>query len=160
MLIHNRTTKRCLLLSKDSALIESVKNVLHELNFQIDLIHDRKTALKCFIQYRHYFFLIDAEFLPRYPYRLLQFFKMAHRTPGVVIFNGLGRDLTGFNYLKDGIIEIVESPYDKETLVRTFNSINKTLTARTKSLFVKDLLVQVGIALPLIAALVYFLVLR
>ncbi|MBN1306529.1 MAG: hypothetical protein JXA18_01330 [Chitinispirillaceae bacterium] len=160
MLIHNRTPQRCLILSENTQLVQSLKTILKEREIYSDSFNDRKSALKSFFLYRHAFFLLDATFLPRHPHRLLQLFKMAHRTPGVIIFNGIRKNIVGFKYIKDSIIEIVEAPIDESSIRYTLDLVDERLRSRTRNLFIRDLLIQAGVAIPVLILLVYLLLRR
>lgn len=158
MLIHNRAFKRCLVLSRNEDFLKIVNDILTDQNLHVDNFFERKAALKCFLQYRHHLLLIEDAFLPRYPYRLLQFFKMAHRTPGVIIFNFTGKDLTGYSYLNEEIIRIITPPINKDRLEKSFNQISTVLSNNTKRYFKKDFLIQFVIAFPLVILTIYFII--
>jgi DNA-binding response OmpR family regulator len=155
MPIRNQPKKRCLLLSTDQSVIAELNALLLEAGYVVDILSDRKSALYSFLHYRHHLFVLDVSFLPRYPYRLMQLFKIAHRTPGVLILNGSGKDLTGFIYLPEGVIEIVEAPFKKDRFHSALEQIDDKISARTRELFFRDWMVQAGIAVPVIILLIY-----
>lgn len=157
MLTINRSPQRCLILSNDTPSIQSLKTVFENRGDPVDCFNDRKSALRCFLQYRHDLFCMDAEFLPRHPHRLLQLFKMAHRTPGMIIFNQRGKNIAAFKYIKDSIIEIVEAPFDIVAIQNVLTTVVERLKTRTRSLFIRDLLIQVGVAIPVLILLIYLL---
>ncbi len=155
MPIRNRPIKRCLLLSTDQSVITELNTLLVDAGYIVDILSDRKSALHSFLHFRHHLFILDACFLPRYPYRLIQLFKIAHRTPGVLILNEPGKDLTGFIYLPEGVIEIVEAPFKKDHIYSALKKIDDKISARTRKLFFRDWMIQVGIALPVVILLIY-----
>lgn len=157
MLNYNKTTNRCLILLDNPLLVESLEKICRNLDFTVEVSTTRKNALQLFMQYRHYLFIVDAKFLPRFPFRLLQMFKMAHRTPGVIILNSSDRDLTAFKYLGDEIIEIVSYPFLKDKIIEKILSIEDVVEKKTKKLFAIEFMALSAITIPLLLYLCYLL---
>lgn len=155
MIPRNHPQKRCLILSNDYAtLIPLLKTALSQQEYLYDIVGSRKVALKYFIQYRHFLLLLEADFLPRFPHRLMQFFKMAHRTPGVIIFNAGQRDVTGYGFLKGCVISTATAPYSDESVDAVIKETDCKVDKKSRELFVKDLLVYIAIAVPIVVLLV------
>ena len=157
MLIHNRPPQRCLILSENNQLIQTLKTIVENRGISYDSFSDRKSALKSFFLYRHALIFLDAKFLPRYPHRLLQLFKMAHRAPGVIIFNEMGKNIIGFKYIKDSVIEIIEAPFDENSIRNKLDLVDTRLKSRTRNLFIHDLVIQAGVAVSILMLLIYLL---
>lgn len=158
MLIKNQSIRRCLVLSKNSQLKEMLRQILDELQFQTDLVGDRKNALKLFLQYKHYLICVEAQFLPRFPFRLMQTFKIAHRTPGIMIFNESNKNLSGFTCLRNNFIKVVETPFINHKIKSSICEINNALTIWTKNDFIKNLILLLSISIPAICFTIYFIV--
>lgn len=155
MIPRNSPQKRCLILSNDYAsLIPLLKTALSQREYHYDIVGSRKVALKYFIQYRHFLFLLEADFLPRFPHRLMQFFKMAHRTPGVIIFNAAQKDVAGYSFLKDGVITLAKLPYSNESIDADIKETVFKVDKKSRELFIRNLLVYIAIAVPIVVLLV------
>lgn len=157
MLNYNIIKQRCLILSKDKPLQTALENTLSKAGYIVDTHTNRKKALSIFLQYRHALVLIDEEFLPKYPYRLLQFYKMAHRTPGIIILKRSEKNLSGYCLLTEGFVEVINIPIKTVDLLLAVKQIEKYMLTRSSSLFYKDLLIHIGLAVPLMLLLTILL---
>jgi DNA-binding response OmpR family regulator len=152
--------KRCLVVSTNESLIATAENMLRQIGYNVDIVKNRKNALEFFLLHKHYLLLLDAEFLPKHPYRLIQLFKMAHRNPGVLILSKPENDLTGYTCLQGGIIRIINTPFKTERLLMTLKQTCDSLTMMNQSLFFKDLLIYASLCFPVVLVLMYLLVNR
>lgn len=157
MLTNNEATKRCLILSRYSDIRTLLTPLCEEFNLIPDFIFDRKSALNYFLQYKHSFIVIDAQFLPRFAFRLVQIFKIAHRQPAVLILNSSGNNLAGFEWLEGYYIRVVEHPFTADGIRNAISEAINQTNRIVRAVFVKNLLVQSGIAVPLIMLLLYLL---
>ena len=158
VLINNKTTDRCLILSKSITFSEQLKHICNKLNFQVDIFNKRKNALRSFMQYRHFIFFLESDFLPRFPYRLIQFFKMAHRIPGVIILNSSSKDLTGFEYLNVGVINVLDTPFDTSKTIEVIINTRNLLQAQSRKLFIREIAIFTGFTIPFILYLIFYLI--
>ncbi|MBN1760974.1 MAG: hypothetical protein JW863_21785 [Chitinispirillaceae bacterium] len=131
-----------------------------EFNLNPDFLLDRKSALSYFLQYKHPIIVVDAQFLPRFAYRLVQIFKIAHREPAVVVLNDTGKSLAGFEQLDGYCVRVVDEPYSIDGLRGALADVADVMSRMVKAVFVKNLLVQLGIVLPLVGLVLYLLVRR
>ena len=150
MLTNNNTLRRCLVLSAYTEIQNITSSIFNELNLLPDFANSWKEALGYFLQYKHFLLLVDARFLPRFPYRLLQLFKIAHREPAVVVLNETGKNLAGFYRLDDCCIKIIEPPVSPEKLSAALREAEGVLRTRVHSAFIKNMAVQIGVLLPLL----------
>ncbi len=154
----NLIKQRCLILSKDSHFIDRVKEMLVKTGlYSVDTATDRKNALLLFLQCKHSLVLLDEDFLPRFPHRLHQFYKIAHRTPGIIIFRKSGKDLSGYCFLAEGFVEIIDVPFTNEKLMLTLKQTDRYMRLHSKSIFFRGLLIQVGLAIPVMVLLIILL---
>lgn len=153
----NIAKKRCLILINDNLIQSTVETLLNKTGYIVDVVKTRKKALSVFLQYKHSLVFIDEESLPRYPYRLLQFYKAAHRTPGIIIFRKSEKDLSGYCLVNDGAIEIIDVPFTIEDIVVALKQTDSYMCAFSKSLFYKDFLILLGLAIPVMLLLTYLL---
>ncbi|HEX2959865.1 MAG TPA: hypothetical protein VHO70_23720 [Chitinispirillaceae bacterium] len=154
----NLIKQRCLILSKDDSLMAKVETLLSKTGlYMVDIVNDRKNAIILFLQYRHSLVLIDEDFLPRFPYRLHLFYKVAHRTPGIIIFRRSDKDLSGYCFLTDGFVEIIDLPFKNEKFFLTIKQTSRYMRLHSKSIFFKDLLIHVGLAIPVLVLLTVLL---
>lgn len=158
MISHNFARKRCLVLAKSSSPGSAIKAILSTLGYTVDVETDRKMGMSSFLIHRHSLVLIESDFLPRHPYRLMQMFKMAHRAPGILIFTRDENDALEYSYLKDGIFEVIQVPFRAEKLIATVKRIGYYLRLRSCELFFRDLLVHVGLCVPVLVLLAVLLV--
>ncbi len=157
MTSRNVAKPRCIIITKDISLRYALNTLLPKLGYTVDCAANRNDAMRLFFVHRHSLFLVDADMLPRYPHRLVQFFKMAHRTPGVLIFSRGNRDVSAYAYLDDGIIEIISVPYKLEDLIIIIKRVTDFMNLRSKNLFLRDLLVHAGLAAPVLFLLIHYL---
>ncbi|KMQ52065.1 hypothetical protein CHISP_1054 [Chitinispirillum alkaliphilum] len=153
----NVSKPRCIIVAKDLSLRYTLNALLPELGYNVDIATSRIDAMRLFMTHRHSLFLIEADLLPRYPHRLIQFFKMAHRTPGVLIFSNGTREVTAYSYIDDGIYEIVDIPYKIEDLIITIKRTADYMKMKSKNLFLRDLLLHAGLAMPVLFLLAHYL---
>ena len=153
----NVTKPRSLIVVKDVSLRYTLNALLPKLGYCVDVATNRNEAMRFFFIHRHSLLLIEADFLPRYPYRLVQFFKMAHRTPGVLIFSKGKRDVSSYSYIEDGFYEIITMPYKIEDLIVTVKRTSDYMKMHSKNLFLRDLLIHAALATPVLFLLTHFL---
>jgi len=139
-------------------MLKALESVLLKAGYSVNTVSDRKTGLQLFLQYKPGMVLLDEEFLPRFHHRLLQFYKVAHRSPGIVIFKRSQKDLSGYRFLTDEIIEEIRVPFKIEELLVILKQITNYMQIKARALFYKDLLVHVGLAVPVIIFLVVLLI--
>lgn len=153
----NLIKERLLVLLKDDSLRERIDKLLTNAGYIVDNAADRKKALSDFLRYRHAIVLLDEDFIPRYPHRFLQFFKVAHRTPGVVIFKKPEKDLTSYQFFTDSAVEVVNTSFKNEELLAVVKHVDSYMRVQSRGIFYKDLLIQVGLAVPLVVLLAVLL---
>jgi len=160
MLTSKEASKRCLVLSSYPEIHSLLIPLCKEYNLLPDVMAYRKSALSYFLQYKHPLIIVDAHFLPRFAFRLVQLFKIAHREAAVVVLNDTGKSMAGFEHLEGYCVRVVEKPFTTDSvrvaLASTIEAVKKTVHA----IFIKNLLMQIGIALPLVAALIVYLLVR
>ena len=157
MIPYNFARSRCLVLSRDVSLRSTLNAVLPNLGYTVDLETERKNAITKFLKNRHSLILLDAQYLPRQPARLILLFKMAHRNPAVVIFSKGEKNTIAYLYLKDGIFEMIQVPFKINQLVVTVKRAGDYLRMKSRALFLRDLMVHVGLAVPVVVLLTYLL---
>jgi len=150
MLTNNESHLRCIILSKDCLQMQGFIKGLEEKGIIVHCFSKRKSALSSFLQYRHTYFITEAGYLPRYPFRLLELFKIAHRTPGMIILNPTAKAIAGFKYIKNSIIEIIDGQYESEMVENTFKLVEKRLSERARKLFMRDMTILLISAVPLV----------
>lgn len=154
----NLIKQRCLILSKDSSFIARVEEQLIKTGlYLVDTANDRKNALLLFLQCKHSLVLLDEDFLPRFPHRLHQFYKMAHRTPGIIIFRKSKKDLSGYCFLAEGFVEIIDVPFTNEKLMLALKQTDRYMRLHSKSIFFRGLLIHVSLAIPVLLLLTILL---
>ncbi|MDG5815531.1 hypothetical protein QA601_10600 [Chitinispirillales bacterium ANBcel5] len=157
MITSNIAKPRCLIVTKDLSLRFTLNTVVPELGYVVDIAENRNDAMRLFMLHRHSLLLIESALLPNYPHRLVQFFKMAHRTPAVIIFSKKDRDLSEYSYFHDGVYEVVDIPFKIENLIFVIKRTVGYMKVRSKNLFLKDFLMHAGLAAPVLFLLLYFL---
>ncbi len=154
----NLIKKRCLILSKNDTLTTILETQLSKTGLYIvDKATDRKIALVLFLQYRHSLVLLDEDFLPRSPHRLHLFYKVAHRTPGIIIFRRSEKDLSGYCFLTEGFAEIIDVPFKNEKLMLALKQTDRFMRLHSRSIFFRDMLIHVGLAVPVLLLLTVLL---
>ncbi|NLL12580.1 MAG: hypothetical protein GX267_04170 [Fibrobacter sp.] len=154
----NLIKQRCLVLSKDSSFITRVEELLLKTGlYSVDTATDRKIALLLFLQCKHSIVLLDEDFLPRFPHRLHLFYKIAHRTPGIIIFRKTKKDLSGYCFLTEGFVEIIDMPFANEKLMLALKQTDRYMRLHSKSIFFRGLLIHVGLAVPVLLLLAVLL---
>ena len=157
MLTNNESPKRCLILSTYPNIHALLSPLCEEFNFIPDFLFDRKSALNYFLKYKHSFIVIDAQFLPRFAFRLVQLFKIAHREPAVLILNTSGKNLTGFERLEGFCIKIAEQPFSQTSLRIVLIKTMELFYHEVRSIFFKNFIAQIVMVLPLLIALLILL---
>lgn len=160
MLTSNRSGFRCLVLSTSHKAVEFLRTILPGMNFKTDFVQTRKEALRLFLQSKHTLLCVDAEFLPRFPYRLEQLFKIAHRTPAVLILNHSEKNILGFKFLKECVIDVVPEPLEQNRLSQVLNDVVQKSRKRTHRQFYKQVSVLAGVMIPLFILLLYLYYIR
>ena len=159
MLKKNFSRQRCLVLTKNSDTREIVHPFFATTLYIVDYFDDRKNAVRCFLQYKHSLVIIDAQFLPRFAFRLVQFFKIAHRVAAVVVLNAMKKNCTGFERLERHAVRVVNEPFTRDTIQAALTGAIDEMNRMTRAVFLRNLLIQAGAALP-VAALVVYMVVR
>jgi DNA-binding response OmpR family regulator len=158
MQANNESPKRCLILSTHPEIQNLLIPLFKELHMIPDFVQSRKNALNHFLQYKHSLVVIDASFLPRFSYRLVQIFKIAHREPAVVVLNDTGKSLAGFEQLDGYCVRVVDEPFAINGLRGALADVADVMRRMVQAAFMKNLLVQVGVLVPLVGLIVYFLI--
>lgn len=158
MLTGRETPKRCLVLSLYPEIHSLLIPLCEEFNLLPDFMVYRKSALSYFLQYKHSLIIVDAHFLPRFAFRLVQLFKIAHREPAVVVLNDTGKSLAGFERLSGYCVRVVEEPFTHGGVQVVLAEAVGVMNRMVQAVFVKNLLVQIGIVVPLVGLMVYLLV--
>jgi len=151
----NVSRSKCLILSRDCEIQNNFESLLHKLGYSSEFETNRKSAISGFLQNKHALVILDADFLPKNTNKVIQLFKMAHRSPGIVILKNKFESIGSYSYVTDGIFTSIDKPIRTEELVHVIKRIEDHLKMKSKILFLKDVLVNVGFALPLVILLTY-----
>ncbi|MDR0308057.1 MAG: hypothetical protein LBI42_14625 [Chitinispirillales bacterium] len=158
MIHRNISRERCLVCCPRELFAPEHAALLLSLGYEVKIINDKSEALRSFITVKPSLFLIHHTFLPVFPHRLIQLFKMAHRTPTVLLMAEKITQVWGYLHLKnEGDFEFIETPLRSEEVALGVKHASQRLKATRRKLFYKDLLTHVGLALPVIGLLVYLL---
>lgn len=149
---------RCLILSKDKQMALALEPLLHKLGYSSEVEQNRKNAVHRFLQNKPSLIISEADYLPNNPNRVVQLFKMAHRSPGVLILKNKLESIGSYSYVKDGIFTSIDKPVRTEDLIYSIKRTEDHLKMASKIFFLKDVLVNVGLALPLLVLLTYLMV--
>ena len=130
--------------------------ILFSLGYEVKLACRRNDALREFIAVKPSLFLVHHTFLPVFPYRLIQLFKLAHRTPAVLLLAEEVTQVWGYLHLKnEGTFEFLETPLRAEDLAFGVKLASGRLKSAQRGFFYVDLLTQAAMALPVFAFLAY-----
>ena len=152
----NISRERCLVCCPRELFTTEHAALLLSLGYEVKVVNDQSEALRCFINVKPSLFLIHHTFLPVFPHRLIQLFKMAHRTPTVLL---LAKEITqvwGYLHLKnEGDFEFLETPLRTEDLALGVKHASQRLKATRRKLFYKDLLAYAALGMPVLGLLVW-----
>jgi hypothetical protein len=130
--------------------------ILISLGYEVQIICTRGEALRKFMVVKPSLLLVHRTFLPSFPHRLIQMFKMAHRTPAVLLLAEEVSQVWGYLHLKnEGYFGFLEVPLRPEDLALGVKIASERLKNTRRKLFFTDLLTQAALALPVFAFLAY-----
>lgn len=153
----NVIKERVLVLSKDKSLLDNIEKLLVKSGYLIDKTTNRKNALTEFLKLRHSIILVDEVFLPRFSYRLTMLFKAAHRMPGLIVLRKSESPKNSWIFILDAIAKEINVPCSDEELLSTIKYVSRFMRERSQSIFYKNLLLYMALAVPLIILLAVLL---
>jgi len=156
MIHRNISRERCLVCCPEGLFTPEHAALLLSLGYEVKVVSNHNDALRSFFAVKPSLFLIHYSFLPSFPHRLIQLFKMAHRTPVVLLLAEKITQVWGYLHIKnEGDFEFISTPLRLEDLALGIKLASQRLKATRRKLFFTDLLTHVGLALPVIGLLVY-----
>jgi len=158
MIHRNISRERCLVCCPEGLFTSEHAALLLPLGYEVKVVNNHNDALRSFFAVKPSLFLIHHSFLPAFPHRLIQLFKMAHRTPVVLLLAEKITQVWGYLHLKnEGDFEFIGTPLRLEDLTLGVKLASHRLKATRRKLFLTDLLTHVGLALPVLGLLVYLI---
>lgn len=159
LMIHrNISRERCLVCCPEGLFTSEHAALLLSLGYEVKVVNNHNDALRSFFTVKPSLFIIHHSFLPTFPHRLIQLFKMAHRTPVILLLAEKISQVWGYLHLKnEGDFEFIETPLRIEDLALGVKLAAQRLKATRRKLFFTDLLTHVGLALPILGLLVYLI---
>lgn len=155
MVPNNFIKPKCLVFSKN--INSNFEKLLKSLGYQVFFFDRRKDAFKFLLTHRPALIIVDANFLPKNPNRVFQSFKIAHSTPGMLILTENKHDCYTYCWLNGGFFEVIKIPYDLEEIELSLKRITEYLHLHSKNLFYRDILIQAGLAFPVLILLTFLL---
>jgi DNA-binding NtrC family response regulator len=157
MIVKNVSRERCLILCKDQVNRSNITSLIANFGYRTDCMSVRKEAIRSFIANKHSLIMIDGCFLPAFPHRMIELFKIAHRNPAVIILSEDYADVTPYAFLNEGVFDIVKLPLRTEELAFAVRRTTEQSKLITKNHFYKDLIINIGLAIPILMLLTYLL---
>ncbi len=157
MIQRNISRERCVVLSREETFTAQHAALLISFGYEVEILHSRIEAVKYFVARKPSLVVVESSFLPRFPHRLVQLFKYAHRTPAILL---LGKDISevmAYLYMKDAVYEFVETPLRSEELGLGIKRASERLKVTRSRLFSLDLITQGAMAVPVLGLLLYLL---
>jgi len=152
----NISRERCLVCCPKGMFMPEHAALLFSLGYEVKLVCSRGEALREFLAVKPSLLLAHHTFLPAFPHRLIQLFRMAHRTPAVLLLAEEVTQVWGYLHLKnEGYFEFIETPLHSEDLAFGVKLASERLKTTRRWLFYMDLLTQTALALPVFALLIY-----
>jgi len=158
MIHKNISRERCLVCCPEELFTPEHAALLLSLGYEVKVVNNHNDALRSFFAVKPSLFLVHYSFLPVFPHRLIQLFKMAHRVPVVLLLAEKITQVGGYLHLKnEGDFEFIETPLRLEDLALGVKLASQRFKVTRRKLFFTDLLAHVGLALPVIGLLVYLI---
>jgi len=158
MIHRNISRERCLVCCPEGLFTPEHAALLLSLDYEVKVVNNHSDAIRSFFAVKPSLFLVHYSFLPAFPHRLIQLFKMAHRTPVVLFMADEITQVWSYLYLKNECdFEFIETPLRLEDLALGVKLALQKLKATRRKLFLTDLLTHAGLALPVIGLLVYLI---
>lgn|GEM_PF-5658622 len=158
MIHRNISRERCLVCCPEGLFTPEHATLLLSLGYEVKIVNCHNDALRAFFAVKPSLFLIHYSYLPSFPHRLIQLFKMAHRTPMVLLLAEQITQVWGYLHLKnEGDFEFIETPLRLEDLALGVKLASQRFKATRRKLFFKDLLTHAVLASPVIGLLVYLI---
>jgi FixJ family two-component response regulator len=130
--------------------------ILISLGYEVNAVSTSGAAFRQFMAVKPSLLVVHHTFLPWFPHRLIQMFKMAHRTPAVLLLAGDVSQVLAYLYIKnEGYFGFLETPLRPEDLALGVKLASERLKNTRKRLFFTDLLTQTALALPIFVFLAY-----
>jgi len=148
---------RALIVSRDRVLRQDLAVVLSTYGFIHDTAETQREAMEKFLAIKHAVVISDADFLPRFPRHLEWLYNTAHRKPLTLITVTADKIEQAYPYLEKAAYGLLHLPLDPEDFAVTFERALEYNTFRANNLFLRDAFFLFGLALPLIAVLVFFM---
>jgi len=152
----NVSRERCLVCCPKGLFTPEHAAILFSLGYEIKAAGNSGDALREFLVVKPSLLLVYHTFLPAFPHRLIQLFKMAHRDPAVLLLAEEVTQVWGYLHLKnEGYFEFLETPLRPEDLAFGVKLASERLKNTRRKLFYTDLLTQAALALPVFAFLAW-----
>jgi hypothetical protein len=152
----NISRERCLVCCPEGFFTPEHAAILISLDYEVKIVNTRGAALRQFLAVKPSLLIVHHTFLPSFPHRLIQLFRMAHRTPAVLLLAEEVSRVWGYLHLKnEGYFEFLGTPLRPEDLALGVKLASERLRNSRHNLFLKDFITQVALALPVFAILIY-----
>lgn len=159
MMHRNVSRERCLVCCPEELFTPEHAAILISLGYEVRIVPARRRALKEFMAVKPSLLIVHHTFLPTFPYRLIQLFKMSHRTPAVLLMAENMTRVWGYLHLKnEADFEFLGTPLRSEDLALGVKLATQHLRDTRHKLFVRDLTVQTAMALPVFLFLIYLII--
>ncbi len=157
----NICKERCLVCCREETISSRHIALLISAGYEVEVVRSRLDAMRAFMARKHSLLLIESLFLPAHAQRLIQLFKLAHRTPAVLY---LAPEISNvFTYLYNETLtsgEFVETPVAHKELALGIKRVSQRLKVTGRKLFLYDLLIFCTLGLPIGVVLLVLLLLR
>jgi FixJ family two-component response regulator len=152
----NVSRERCLVCCPDGLFAPEHAAILISLGYEVKAVNTSGAAFRQFMAVKPSLLIVHHTFLPWFPHRLIQMFKMAHRTPAVLLLaEDVSQVLVYLHLKNEGYFEFLETPLSPEDLALGVKLASERLKNTRRKLFFTDLLTQTALALPVFALLAY-----
>jgi len=154
----NVARERCLVCCPEPLFTPGHAAFLSSLGYEVKVVGSGSETLRSFLDTKPGIFIAHRAFLPPSPHRLTQLFRIAGRTPAVLIMASDVAQTWGYlNLKRDAYIEFLSTPLSTEELALGVKLAAARLKTTRRRLFYNDLLTQAAFALPVFAFLAYLL---
>ena len=154
----NVARERCLVCCPKPLFTPEHAEFLSSLGYEVKVVGSAADTLRSFLDTKPGIFIAHRAFLPPSPHRLAQLFRIAGRTPAVLVMAGDVKQTRGYlNMKRDACIEFLSTPLSTEELALGVKLAAARLKTKRRRLFYNDLLTQAAFALPVFAFLAYLL---
>jgi len=155
----NVARERCLVCCPEPLFTPEHAAFLASLGYEVKVVGSGGgETLRAFLDAKPGLFIAHHTFLPPSPHRLAQMFRIAGRTPAVLVMaDDVARAWGYLNLKHDAYIGFLNTPLSMEELALGVKLAAERLKTTRRRLFYNDLLTQAAFALPVFALLAYLL---